>query len=479
MTLLFSASTFVCRTNFHRMRLLPNTALRSLPFLLTALLLCGSSLLPSQAHAQQTLDRIAAVVGDEIILTSEVDQMVKRQVQRGQQSYSNDLWMQALQDLVDQKILAEKARRDTTLTISDQQVSAQLDLQIQRMAKRAGGEEELERIYGKSILEIKETFRSDFRSQLLAQRLRQRRMQKVEITPSEVRQFFQEIPQDSLPTLPKTVRLSHIVQYPKATNEAKQQARQLISTVRDSIVNGGASFEDMASQFSDHTSTASSGGRLGEVNLDQLVPEFAAVATRTPVGEISQVFYNESQEGFHILRVNSRSGSTVNLNHILIKVGPGGTNEKEVKSFLRTVRDSIVNQGMSFELMARRHSEEDRSAQNGGRVTDPQSGTRDLVLDALNPSWRRTIRNLDTDELSQATQVKLLNGDQAYHIVRVDRRTPSHRVNLEMDYERIRQLALQDKRNQKMREWVSQLRDEVYVDIRVSEDDLSALRSMR
>ena len=460
------------------MRVPPNTAFRSWSLLLLTALLVGSAYLPTSAHAQQTLDRIAAVVGDQIILTSEVDQMVRRRVQQSQQSYSDALWMQALQDLVDQKILSEKARRDTTLTVSDQQVSNQLDLQIKRMAERAGGEEELERVYGKSILEIKETFRSDFRNQILAQRLRQRRMQKIDITPSEVRQWFQEIPQDSLPTLPKTVRLSQIVRYPKATENAKQQALQLIATVRDSIVNGGASFEDMARQFSDHT-TASSGGRLGDINLDQLVPEFAAVATRTPVGDISQVFYNENQEGFHILRVNSRSGSTVNLNHILIKVGPGGTNEQKVKSFLQTVRDSILNHGMAFELMARRHSEEDRSAQNGGRVTDPQSGTRDLVLKALNPSWRRTIQDLDTGEISQPTQVKLLNGDQAYHIVRLDRRTPSHRVNLEMDYERIRQLALQDKRNRKMREWTSQLRDEVYVDIRVTEDDLASLRSMR
>lgn len=462
-----------------RMRFLPNTAFHSSLILLLTVFLGGSALLPSPTAAQQTLDRIAAVVGDQIILTSEVDQMVQRRVQQRQKSYSDDLWMKVLQDLVDQKILAEKARRDTTLTISDQQVSSRLDLQVQRMAERAGGEEQLERIYGKSILEIKETFRTDFRSQMLAQRLRQRRMQKIDVTPSEVRQFFEEIPQDSLPTLPKTVRLSHIVRYPKATENAKKQARQLISTVRDSIVNGGASFEEMARQFSDHSSTASAGGSLGDVNLDQLVPEFAAVATRTPVGTVSQTFYNESQEGFHILRVNSRSGSTVNLNHILIKVGPGGTNEKEVKSFLQTVRDSIVNHDMSFELMARRYSEEDRSAQNGGRVTDPQSGTRDLVLDALNPSWRRTIRDLSKGEISQPTQVKLLNGDQAYHIVRMDRRTPSHRVNLEMDYERIRQLALQDKRNRKMREWISQLRDEVYVDIRVTKDDLASLRSMR
>jgi peptidyl-prolyl cis-trans isomerase SurA len=134
---------------------------------------------------------------------------------------------------------------------------------------------------------------------------------------------------------------------------------------------------------------------------------------------------------------------------------------------------------MPFELMARRHSEEDRTAENGGRVTDPQSGTRDLVLDALDPSWRRSIRELEEGEISPPTKVTLLNGEEAYHIVRLDRRTPAHRANLEMDYESIRRLALQDKRNRRMREWISGLRDEVYVNVRVTKDDVAALRSMR
>jgi peptidyl-prolyl cis-trans isomerase SurA len=143
------------------------------------------------------------------------------------------------------------------------------------------------------------------------------------------------------------------------------------------------------------------------------------------------------------------------------------------------VRDSILNHDRPFEVMARRHSEEERSSEDGGRVTDPQSGSRDLVLDALNPSWRRTIRSLEVGEISQPTEVQLLNGDQAFHIVRLDDRTPAHRASLEEDYQRIRQLALQDKRNRRMREWVDELRDEVYVEVRVTKDDLSQLRSVR
>ncbi|PSQ95724.1 MAG: peptidylprolyl isomerase [Bacteroidetes bacterium SW_9_63_38] len=448
--------------------------------LLVGVLLSIPCVTPSPAHAQdQTLDRIAAVVGDNIILTSEVDQLVRRQTQRGRASYSDDLWMKTLQNLIDQRLLSEKARRDTTLTLSEQQVSQQLDKRVQKMAGRAGGKERLEQIYGKSILEIKQQFRSDFRSQLLAQRLQQRRMRKADITPSEVRTWFEKMPTDSLPQLPKTVRLSHIVEYPDPSGDAKEQARTLAESVRDSIVSGNASFAAMARQYSDDTGTASAGGDLGSVNPDQLVPEFAAVASRTPVGEISQIFYNESQDGFHIVRVNGTSGSTVDLSHILIKVQSGQSTAERAKSFLNTIRDSIVTHGTSFAVMARRHSEEDRSVKNGGRVTDPQSGTRDLKLDALNPSWRNTIRTLDVGDISQPTKVKLLNSDEAYHIVRLDDRTSAHRANLKQDYDRIRQLALQEKRNREMQEWVRGLRDEVYVDVRVTKDDLSGRRSTR
>lgn len=466
------------------LRSLPAAARRSLVargLALLALAVCYAAVRPAPAHAQQdnrqVVDQIVAVVGDEIVLKSEVDQFVAQmQQQRDLPEGSPESWMDALNELVNQKVLAEKARRDTTITVSDDQVDAQLDQRIQQLVQRAGGEEQLEQAYGQSILEIKEDFREDFRSQLLAQQLRQRKVQEINITPSEVQAWFERIPQDSLPRLPKTVRLSHIVRYPKPTEQAKRDARQIITTIRDSIVNGGASFEAMARQFSDDTGTASNGGRLPDVSLNELVPEFAAIASRTPIGQVSQVFYNDTHNGFHILRVNSRDGNTVDLNHVLIRVDPNSNNGAQAKEHLRAVRDTLMNYEVPFELMARRHSEEEQTANNGGRVVDPQSGVRDLVLDALGPSWRRTIRELEVGEISQPAEVQLLNGDRAFHIVLLQDRTPAHRVNLEQDYDRIRQYALQDKRSREMEQWLSALREDVYVDIRVDRADVTAMR---
>jgi len=429
---------------------------------------------PPDGEEEQLVDRIVAVVGDEIVLKSDVDQFVRRMMQQRQNaSYSKDMWMTALDQLVDQKIMAEQARRDTMITVTDQQVEQQLEQRVQQLVRRAGGEKELEKVYGKSVLEIKEDFRGDFREQLLAQQLQQRKMRNLEITPSEVQGWFERIPQDSLPDLPKTVRLQHIVRYPKPDKQAKEEAKQVITSIRDSIVNGGASFEDMARQFSDDSGTASSGGRLTDVSLNDLVPEFAAIASRTPVGEISQVFYNDQHDGYHVLRVNERDGNTIDLNHILIRVDQSQADGSVAKQYLSSVRDTLMQyEDVPFELMARRHSEEKSTANNGGRVVDPQSGVRDLVLDALGPSWKKTIRALEEGDVSQPAEVQLLNGDRAYHIVKLQRRVPAHRVNLEYDYERIRQYALQDKRSRKMDEWIQDLREEIYVDIRISRDEL-------
>ncbi|NBB75186.1 MAG: peptidylprolyl isomerase [Bacteroidetes bacterium] len=451
---------------------------RALPIAWIALFLLSVGLAvpaaPAHAQDQPVIDQIAAVVGNDIILQSEVENAARSMAQQQPNlSYNDQLLREALNQLIDQEVLANRAREDTTIVVSDQQLETQLDQQIQQIARRAGGEERLEEIYGQSILELKEDFREDVREQLLAQQLRARRMRTIEVTPSEVRQWFERIPQDSLPQLPTTVRLAHIVQYPKPTESARQEANEIITAIRDSIVQGGAEFEAMARQFSDDPGTAADGGRIAGVNLDDLVPEFAAVASRTPIGEISQVFYNDAQEGFHILRVNDRSGGTIDFNHILIQVDRRTADPQPVIDHLNAVRDTLRNMEVPFELMARRHSEEERTAENGGRVVDPRSGTRDLVLDALGPSWKSTLDTMETGEISQPTRVQLLTGDRAYHILQLQRRMPAHRVNLETDYERIKQFALQDKQTREMNDWINDLREEVYIDIRMRLDPVA------
>ena len=174
----------------------------------------------------------------------------------------------------------------------------------------------------------------------------------------------------------------------------------------------------------------------------------------------------KSPFGYHVLRVNDRRGDVVDFSHVLIAIDDSKADPTEAIATLATLRDSIVTHEVPFELIARRHSEEPSSSEIGGRLIDPASGERDLFLEALGPKWKQVTDSLTIGDISHPAEVELLDGSRAYHIVLLQRRVPSHRVDIETDYSRIEQLALQAKRGSELREWLDRLREDVYVELR-------------
>lgn len=438
------------------------------------LLVGSTSLIPSTVHAQdeRVIDEIVALVDGKIILRSDVDGYVLGLTQQQGMTYSDQLWMDALNQLIDQEVLTIHAQRDTTIQVTEDQVDQALNQRVRQLTSQVGSEQRLEEIYGKSIVQIKADLRKDFRDRLLAEQFRSRKMSNVRITPSEVERWFEQFPTDSLPTLPTTVRLSHIVRYPKASEQARKEALEIITSIRDSVTTGTSSFEDMARRFSDDTGSAADGGRISDISLDELVPEFAAVASRLPIGEISQPF--ETTFGFHVLRVNERRGDQVDFNHVLIRIDESQADPTQAIEYLSAVRDSILSRDIPFEVMARRNSEEASSAEMGGRVLDPQRGERDLFLNALGPSWQSTIDTMEVGEISQPAEAELLDGSRAYHIVELQKYAPEHRVSLGQDYQFIKERALQEKRSRVFREWIDRLREDVYIELRGKAERLSS-----
>ncbi len=439
---------------------------------LFAAVLLATPFIPAAAQDGRVLDEIVAIVGDEIILQSEVDALLSNLMrQQPQATYSDEVWMQALDQIINQHVLTVVAKRDTNITVTQEEVDQVLEQRINQLIQQVGGQARLEDLYGKSLVRIRADLHNEFRDQLLAEKLQQTKVRNIRVTPTEVREWFAQFPTDSLPTIPELVRVAHIVRYPDLTEEAIQEAYDIISAIRDSIVSGGADLEEMARQFSDDPGSAAAGGRIEDTNLADLVPEFAAVASRSPVGEISQVF--RTTFGFHILRVNERRGENVDFNHILIRIDDRRIDPTPTIAFLNSVRDSVLNQQIPFAVMAKRHSQEERSAQLGGRVIDPQTGERDLVLENLGELWRATLDTMRVGDISRATRVDLEDDRQAYHIVELQRRVPEHTVALDTDYERIEQFALQEKRARVLQAWVNQLREDVYVDLRGRAEQLA------
>ncbi|MEM1093518.1 MAG: peptidylprolyl isomerase [Bacteroidota bacterium] len=429
-------------------------------------LVCFTSAVSVRAQDAEVIDRIVAVVGDRIVLKSEVDALTA-QVSQQQQIPSNaELWTTTLNEIIDSNVLTIHAERDTTIEITPDQIEQQLDQRIAAMTAQVGSEEMVEAALGKSIPEIRLDLQDDLRDQLMAETMRQRKLANLRVTPSEVREWFKQFEGEELPMIPELVRVAHIVRFPEITEEAKADANEVLTAIRDRVIAKEATFEDMAEAFSEDPGSASNGGRYADRPLNQYTPNFAAVASQMAnvPGAISQIF--ETEFGLHILRVNEVRGEIYDLNHILVGYDFSKADPTAAIEYLNTVRDSILTEELPFELMAKRHSEEQQSAPIGGRVTDPRTGERDLVIEALGLKWKTVLDQIEVGEISEPAEVDLLNERVGYHIVLLQRRVAEHAWNLETDYERLEQYALQEKQFNALREWLQILRKDVYIDIR-------------
>ncbi len=416
--------------------------------------------LPAMAQENEVIDEIVAIIDGEIILRSEVNALVLNLNQQQKVPITEALWGQVLNELIDQKVMLVQAEADTTVTVSEDQVNQELDTRIARLSQQVGGEQKLEEVYGKPVLQIKDELRDNIREQLLTTTFERMKFQNVRVTPSEVRTWFHQFPTDSLPSIPEIVRVAHIVRRPAIDPAAKQEAMDLITTIRDSVVHTSAIIEDLA-KFSDDPGSAQNGGRYQNMKLSEVVPEFGAVASTLEPNEISQVF--ETSFGLHFMRLNSRIGDVIDFNHILIRIDDSRVNAEPAIEYLNTLRDSILVHKVPFEQLAKRHSEDPFSASIGGAVMDPRSQERDLVLDALGPLWKQTISQMEVGDISEPADTELLDSRKALHIVRLQKHVPEHTVSLETDYERIEQLATQEKRTRLRRAWLDRLRASAYI----------------
>lgn len=434
---------------------------------------CAFSVFQVQAQqAPQLADQIVAHVNENVILKSDVDRMVADYMRQAQAAgdnvkFSRELWFNFLEQEIDRKVLLEKAEIDS-ITVTKEQVDQRMDQRIQQLIAQAGSERALEQAFGKSIIQIKADFREQFREQIISSTVQQQKQRSVRITRPEVEEFFNSIPTDSLPTIPEQVALSQIVIVPPANENAKSEARAFAQQLRDSIVVHGKSIEELARRHSDDSNSARNGGKLPVLGLDELVPEYSAAAAALQPGGISQVV--ETQFGFHVIQLNERIGDRIDTNHILISVDSEDIDEEYAVNRLNAIRDSIVNNpDVKFSDVARKVSEDPNSANSGGKIFDPETGERLIALNRLEPSMYRVVLLMDVEgAISEPRSFTLrTTNNQAYRIVRLDRQVPEHIANLEQDYERIKNIALQQKQFRVLEAWMDELREEVYIEYKI------------
>ncbi len=404
----------------------------------------------SITFAQQSLDRIIAVVDREIITESDLNFTVQQlAVQNRVDPTSKELRERVLDGMINDKLVLAQAIEDSVI-VSDEEVTERLEQQISRMMYQLGGQQKMEEMYGMTINRMKRDFqfRELVRKQMLVQKIQQQRQAQLTVSRREVEDFFSTY-KDSIPKVPKEFELSHIYIEPKPDTTVLQLLVIKSQKIIDSIKAGG-DFADFAKRYSSD-GTATQGGDLGFARRGSFVKEFEEVAFTLGINEISKPV--KTQFGYHIIQLIERRGDAVRTRHILFPVQVSQNNDDSTIAQLGRIREQAVK-GENFGVLARKYSEDTDTKDIGGDLGR-------VAMDQLDPAYEDFVKTAKKGDISEPRKLTVQN-KYGYHIIVVRSITDEHTINLNDDFKRLEQLALQFKLSQKYEQWVENLRKTIY-----------------
>jgi len=410
---------------------------------------------PAEPKEGASLDRIAAIVGDEIIMQSDVDGQLYYLSQYDKTIDVNDkaAKMKILESMIDQLLMVNKAKLDS-IEVPEDEVNQRMELHLQSEVQRFGSEKRVEQVYGMSLPRIKNDIKEKIRQNLLVTNLVQIKFSDVKVSQKEVEEFYRQ-KEDSLPVLPLAIELHHIVKKVKASSDQKKIAYDLAKKVRDSILSGG-SFADFAKSYSSDPGTVNSGGELGWFDKGKLFPEFEKAAFGLSTGELSMPV--ETPYGFHIIQTLEKRADAINTRHILFKVGQSETDIDDAVNALKAIKKRVES-GESFETLAKELSDDKESRGFGGFIGK-------LPVSDLPEQVRILVDSLKEGGISDPLQYKSDPIEPSYHIVYIKRFINEHKANLKDDYREIEMMAIEYKKRFLYADWLAQLRKDLYWEIK-------------
>lgn len=392
-------------------------------------------------------DKIAAVVGNKVILKSDIENSLL-DMQRQGIDLPPDARCLTLEQAMGLKALVLQAEKDS-LPVTDEEVELAIDNQIRGFINAYGSKDELERVAGRTVYQIKEDFKQSFRDRKLAESMRNKIVSNITITPNEVKEYFDKIPVDSLPLYESEVEIGQIVVYPKANREAEEYALEQLGNIKKQI-EAGRDFGAMAKIYSEDEGSKDRGGQY-EINRTQrdMDPVWMSKAFTLKEGQISNPF--KTRFGYHIIQLLSRVGDDAVVRHILII--PKVTQEelKEGYAKLDSVRAKIIAHTMDFGTAVSKYSDDESSKFTAGMLMG-REGTF-LTIDQLDKSMIPLIENLKVGEISQPVEFTDERGKKGVRIVYLKTKTEPHRENLINDYNKIATRALEEKKEEALEKW--------------------------
>lgn len=419
-----------------------------------------------QAQDAKVVDKVVATVGSSIILQSEIEREYAQFLAQGN-AVDDAYKCYLLQQLLTQKLLSQQAIIDS-IDVSESEVDDNINARLRYMSSQAGGQDRLEEFLNRSLLQYKEEMRPSIYELLKANKMQQSIVSGIDVTPMEVKRYFESLDPDSLPYFGTEVEVGELAVFPKLTREEKQQFRDRAVDLRRQIVDGG-DFATIARLYSQDPGSAPFGGDLGFQTRETFVKEFSAVAFRLKPGEISQVF--ESEHGFHIVQVLERRGEEVHSRHVLIRTRPTAESMARTKKEIDSIYDLVSSGKLDFYTAATLHSDNKESKFNGGMILDyenPQGRTPFIPIENLDAHVFSAIDTLHPESYSQPAQFTDRTGKSGYKFHYLKSRTEPHRANMEEDYAKIKEAARSDKINRKLSEWFEGRRQVTF--IKISDD---------
>jgi len=418
------------------------------------------------AAGQQIVESIAAVVGNEVVYLSEIEGQVVQLKAERDPTPVDELRCRVFEDQLIQKLFLDQARIDS-IEVSPENVESDLNSRLTEYIRRAGSEQALETYFNKSMAEIRKDLREMLTNQYIVQETQATIAQDITVTPEEVRRYYNTIPKDSLPLVPRKVQLSIITVEPPDMESSKAEVRQRLLELRSRIING-ESFSTLAVLYSEDPGTAPKGGELGFMMRGELAKPYAEAAWSLKQDVVSKIV--ETEFGFHIIQLIERKGDMVNSRHILMK--PKLSVEQTEWAILKldTIAGIIRSDSLTFERAALRYSADKATRANGGKMVseNPSERVNWLTLDELPREINLVVRDMKLGEISEPFRTTDPRGNYIYCIVKLDDEIAPHRVNMKDDYNFLSDAALNDKQGKIYNEWIAEKIKRTY--IRISDD---------
>lgn len=412
------------------------------------------------------IDEVVWVVGDEAILKSDVESE-RLNAQYEGRKFDGDPYCIIPEQLAVQKLFLHQAAIDS-IEVSEQEVIGQVERRTNWLIEQVGGsKEKLEEYYNKTSTQIREMLRENIRDGLTVQKMQQHIVGEIKITPAEVRRYFKDLPQDSIPFVPTQVEVQIVTLEPKIPLEEVERVKKTLRDYTDGINSGKMSFATYARFYSEDPGTARRGGELGFMGKGELVPEYANVAFNLQdPNKVSKIV--ETEFGFHIIQLIEKRGDRINTRHILLKPK---VEEKDLEAALvrlDSIADDIRNQKFTFDDAATYISQDKDTKNNHGLMANKNTGTERFEMQDLaqvSQEVAKMVENMNVGEISRAFTMINDKGKEVCAIVKLKSRINGHKATISEDYQRLKAIVMEKRSEDKLEKWIKEKQKHTYVRI--------------